>query len=140
MKASFGIAFFFLSIFVIVSCSKTGEKEYYVKAIESMEHGNYKEADKFFTKILEDYPNGENASKALFMIGFINANYLKDYDKAKAYYTEFVEKYPEHELARSAIYEIDHLGQDINGLPFLQGEQTDAEDGKDKPFSTNKSQ
>jgi outer membrane protein assembly factor BamD (BamD/ComL family) len=140
MKASFCFTFFILSIFVIVSCSRTGEKEYYVKATESMEQGNYEEAAKFFAKILEDYPNGENASKALFMIGFINANYLKDYDKAKAYYTEFIEKYPEHELARSAAYEINHLGQDIYDLPFLHGEQTDAEDVKDKQFNSNKSQ
>jgi outer membrane protein assembly factor BamD (BamD/ComL family) len=141
MKASLGYAILILLVLIAFSCSKKmSEKDYYLKATENMEQENYEEAEKFFAKILEDYPNGENSSKALFMIGFINANYLNNLDKAKTYYTEFLEKYPDHELAKSATYEIDHLGQDIDDLPFLQGEPATDQNKKDKQASSNPTQ
>ena len=141
MKAVLSHVLLIVLVISVFSCSKKmSEKEYYIKATENMEKENYQEAEKFFGKILEDYPKGENSSKALFMVAFINANYLKNYDKAKTYYTEFLEKYPDHELAKSASYEIKHLGQNIDDLPFLQADQGDTEKDKKKQASSNPSQ
>jgi outer membrane protein assembly factor BamD (BamD/ComL family) len=127
MKISkFLLFYLFVFLFVFACSGKKSEKEYYDLANQNMGQENWQEAEKYFSKILEEYPNGVNSSKALFMVAFINANYVKDLEKARKYYTEFLEKYPNHELADDAKYEIDHLGQDVDDLPFLQSapEQT----------------
>ncbi len=121
-----GIVYLFVFSFLLMSfvgCShKAGEKEYYDLAYQYMGKEKYSEAEKYFQKILDEYPNGVYSSKALFMVGFINANHLKNFDKAKKYYTEFLKKYPNHELAASAKYEIENLGKNVDDLPFLKDE------------------
>jgi outer membrane protein assembly factor BamD (BamD/ComL family) len=110
---------------VLSGCGKkAGEKEYFERAYQEMGKEQWSEAEKNFQKILDVYPNGEYASKAMFMVGFVNANYLKNYDKAKKYYTEFLEKYPDNELADDAKYELEHLGKDVDDLPFLKEEES----------------
>jgi outer membrane protein assembly factor BamD (BamD/ComL family) len=54
------------------------------------------------------------------MLGFINANDLKDYETAEKHYKKFLEVYPDHELSDDAQYEIETLGKDINDLPIFQ--------------------
>jgi len=110
-------------LLVLAGCGKKeGEKEYFERAYQEMGKEQWSEAEKNFQKILDIYPNGEYASKAMFMVGFVNANYLKNYDKAKKYYTEFLEKYPNNELADDAKYELEHMGSDVDDLPFLKEE------------------
>ncbi len=115
----------FLSVFVLsllaLSCSsKLSEEEYYEKAKEAYSKEQYNKAMDYFKKILEYYPQGKRAAESLFMLGFINANDLKNYDEAKKYYQQFVDKYPDHELADDAQYEIKTMGKDLDELPFLQ--------------------
>lgn len=112
---------FFLSIVFLISCSsKKSEDEYYKLAYDQYNDGKYEESITNFKSVVEYYPDGENAAKSLFMIGFICANHTNEFDKAKDYYTKFLEKYPEHELASSAKYEIDTLGKDINELDIFK--------------------
>ncbi|MBN2367060.1 MAG: outer membrane protein assembly factor BamD [Calditrichaeota bacterium] len=117
------LLFLGILIFSWMGCGeKMGEKEYFNLAYQHMEKEQWSESEKNFQKILDQYPEGEYTSKAMFMVAFVNANYLKNYEKAEKYYKEFLEKYPTHELAASARYELEHLGKDINDLPFLKGE------------------
>ncbi|GAB4341020.1 MAG: hypothetical protein Kow0037_27300 [Calditrichia bacterium] len=110
-----------LLVAVVVGCSgKKSEKEYYDMAYQAMAKEKWSEAEANFQKILDEYPEGPFASKAMFMIGFINANYLKNFDKAKQYYGDFLKKYPKHELADDAQYEIQNLGKSVDELPFMQ--------------------
>lgn len=112
---------------LVVACSKKKtEQEYFQTAYEQFNKEKYAEAVQNFEKVLEYYPQGENAPKAMFMIGFIHANNTKNYDEAKKYYTLFIEKYPQHELAASAEYELKTLGQDINQLPIFQDSEKDS--------------
>ena len=113
---------------------KLGEQEYFDLAYQHMGKEQWSEAEKNFQKIIDDYPNGTYGSKAIFMIGFLNANYIKNFDKAEKYYKNFLEKYPDHDLSDDARYELENLGQDINDLPFLRGEEAEADSvvaGKD---------
>lgn len=111
-------------LFAGISCSKKmSEKEYFDLAYQYMAQGNYQEAEKYFSQVYEEYPNGVLSSKALFMIGYINANHLNNLEKARRYYTEFLEKYPDHELADDARYELDHLGKNVEELDFLMSDQ-----------------
>jgi outer membrane protein assembly factor BamD (BamD/ComL family) len=128
------VVLLFLSISVLwmlsTGCSKkVGEKEYFDLAYQYMGKEKWSDAEKYFQKILDEYPNGVYSSKALFMVGFINANYLKNYDKAKKYYTEFLKKYPNHDLADDARYELENLGKNIDDLPFLKDSDTGEQSG-----------
>ncbi len=117
-----------VGVFLITGCGKKmGEKEYFDMAYQQMEKEQWSEAEKYFQKILDNYPEGTYASKALFMIAFVNANYLKNYERAEKYYTEFLNKYPDNELSDDAKYELEHLGKDINDLPFLKGETSEGD-------------
>ena len=127
-KGIVSFIFLMVGVVLIVGCGKKmGEKEYFDMAYQFMGKEQWSESEKHFQKILDEYPEGEFSSKALFMIGFVNANYLKNYDKAQQYYTDFLQKYPNHDLSDDAKYELENLGKDINDLPFLKGEETEAD-------------
>ena len=112
-----GIAFL---IFIIACSDKKSEKEYFDLGYENYNNEKYEEALTSFNSILEYYPEGEFASKAMFMSGFISANHLENLDEAKKYYEMFIKKYPEHELVDSAKYELETLGKDIEDLPIFK--------------------
>ncbi len=115
-------SFLILSLGVFGGCTKEmGEKEYYDRAYEFMRQNDWQQAEANFEKLVHNYPNGVYSSQSLFMMGFINANYLKNLDKARQYYQEFLQKYPEHKLAKDAQYELQNLGKDIEDLPFIKG-------------------
>ena len=117
-KRLLGMMFVFLFLY---SCSeKQSETEYLQSAYQLYTDEAYEEAIAAFAKILEDYPKGEHTSKAMFMIGFIHANYTKNYEEAKKYYNNFIEKYPDDAMVSSAKYELDNLGKDINELPIFK--------------------
>ena len=71
---------------------------------------SFEKAIEYYTIIVDKFPDDENAPNALFMIGFIQANELKQLDNARETYEMFMEKYPDSELASSAQAEIDNLG------------------------------
>lgn len=120
-----------LLFMLILACeSKKSEAEYYQTANKAFSEENFEKAIENFNKLIKYYPEGERASRAHFMLGFIYANGLKDLDKAEKYYSEFIKKYPDDELADDAQYELDHLGKDINELPIFKnitGDSTAAE-------------
>jgi len=64
----------------------------------------------YYKKAYEASPNSDYAPKALFMIGFLQANELNELEAAKEAYHLFIEKFPESELATSAQAELDNLG------------------------------
>ena len=108
-----------LALLASCSDSKT-EEEYYNLANEQYGKEAYADAVKNYKIILDKYPDGKTTAKATFMLGFINANNLRNLEEAKKYYTLFVEKYPDNDLADDAQYELNTLGQDINNLPFIK--------------------
>lgn len=121
---------------LVFSCSKkVSEKEYFDLATQYMDQQNWVQAEENFSKVIQEYPNGLFSSKALFMLGYINANHMDNFEKAKEYYTEFLEKYPDHELADAARYELENMGKDVEDLPFLneQPEQGASEQSAQQP-------
>lgn len=60
--------------------------------------------------VASKYPDSPLAPNALFMVGFIQANELRQYGTAKKTYTKFLEKYPDSELVKSAQAELENLG------------------------------
>ena len=73
-----------------------------------------------YDEVVNDYPDSEQAPKALFSIGYIYANELGDNDSATTYYSQFLEKYPDHEMAPSVEFELKYLGKSLEEIPELQ--------------------
>jgi len=110
-----------LLLIMVFSCSKTlSEEEYYNAAKEAYTKEKFQDAVVNFNKLVENYPDGERAAESSFMLGFINANDIKNFEEAKKYYEKFIKTYPDHELADDAQYELDTLGKDINELPIFK--------------------
>lgn len=111
-------------LFVVILFAGCGEKlsidQYYERAKENYAKQEFDLAIKDFESIVKYYPESEKISDAIFMLGFINANDIKDLDEAKKYYELFIEKFPDHELTVSAKYELENLGKDVNELPFFE--------------------
>jgi outer membrane protein assembly factor BamD (BamD/ComL family) len=118
-----------LSVVMImgIACSsKLSEAEYYKMATEAFNKEDYETSIKNFEYIIKYYPEGERASEALFMLGYINANNTMDLKKAEKYYKEFIEKYPDDELTDDAQYELKNLGKSVDELPIFQDAPEDS--------------
>ncbi len=135
MKAAVSYIATVLIFVLLASCgSEQGENHFYNLATQYMGQGNWEKAEQNFTQVIEQFPNGQYASKSLFMVGYINANHLNNHDKASKYYAQFVDKYPDHELADDAQYELDNMGKGVDELPFLSGD-SQGNDSDSKPES-----
>jgi len=62
-----------------------------------------------YAKVVQEWPDDELAPQALFMMGFIYSEELKDYDAAEKQFRELLAKYPKSELAASARWMVDHM-------------------------------
>lgn len=98
---------------------KADQAQYKIALIYSNNLNDFSKSIKIYEKLIGKYPDSKFAAQSLFMIGFIYANNLNDIEKAEEYYKEFLEKYPEDELVNSVKWELEHLGQDINEIDFL---------------------
>jgi len=57
------------------------------------------------------YPETASSAHALFLLGYISHNSLRDVERAQSFYRRFVEEHPDHELAPSARFELWNLGK-----------------------------
>ncbi len=73
-----------------------------------------------YEEIVDQYPDTEQAPKALFSIGYIYANELGENDAATKYYSKFIGTYPNHEMAPSVEFELKYLGKSLEEIPELQ--------------------
>lgn len=71
---------------------------------------NPRKAVALYQRFRQLYPQRPAAADALFNIGWIHHNGLKDTLAARNAYETFLQQYPEHELAESARFELDNLG------------------------------
>ena len=76
---------------------------------------------KAYQRTAEQYVGTGEGIKALFMIGFVNANYLNQMDAARKAYESFLHQYPDDELAPSVKFELENLGKSIDQIEELKG-------------------
>ncbi|MFA7331427.1 MAG: tetratricopeptide repeat protein [Candidatus Delongbacteria bacterium] len=74
-----------------------------------------------FKQFVEYYPDSSQAARCSFMIGFIYANDFQDTLRARQAYKSFLDAFPAADpgLRMSAEWELEHLGQNISELEFL---------------------
>lgn len=65
--------------------------------------GDPNKALRLYYSIAEKLPEHKRAPEALFMMGFIYDDDLKNFDKAKEYYELFLERYPENTELKSTV-------------------------------------
>ncbi len=116
-------------ILIVAACSsRLPEATYYNQAKKAYTSQKIDEAVENYEALVEYYPKSVYRAESLFLLGYINANDIKDYDAAKKYYGMLIEEYPDHELVTSAKFEIQNLGKDVNEMPFLKNVSSDSSD------------
>jgi uncharacterized protein (DUF924 family) len=65
-----------------------------------------------YRRVVDEYPDAEVSPQALFMVGFIHSEELKDHDAAERVFRELLQRYPHSELAASAKWMVDHMRTD----------------------------
>jgi parvulin-like peptidyl-prolyl isomerase len=66
----------------------------------------------YYSELVFNYPEGDHAAEAQFMIGFIHAEELNNYEAARNAFMRMKEKYPDSELSASADWMIEHMGEE----------------------------
>ncbi len=82
-----------------------------------------KNAVSLYQKVVNKYSDLPDAEPALFMIGFIQANELKEIDSAKTSYETFLQKYPNSKLVVSVKMELDNLGASPEDIIKMKAEK-----------------
>ena len=106
---------------------QTESFRYNQAVVDSFLHGQKSSADLFrdaqdattsderiagYQRVVEQYPQSEQAPQAQFMVGFVYSEEKKDYDKAEAAFKKLLADYPKSELAHSAQWMLDNMRTD----------------------------
>ncbi len=73
----------------------------------------------YYSELVFNYPEGEHAAEAQFMIGFIHAEELNNYDAARNAFERMKLRYPDSELVPSADWMLENMGEE--NPPFEEG-------------------
>jgi len=74
----------------------------------------------YYSELVFNYPEGEHAAEAQFMIGFIHAEELENYPAARNAFERMKSRYPGSELVDSADWMLENMGE--GNPPFEEGE------------------
>lgn len=72
-----------------------------------------------YRRVVDEHPDADVSPQALFMVGFIHSEELKQYEQAEAVFRELLQRYPESELAESARWMLEHMRSD-EAPPFAE--------------------
>lgn len=118
-----GLSLLPLLLLLALGCQKKpSEEQIFNEAKKFQEDSKYAEAVASYEKLVQFHPHGRYAPQAQFMVGFIEANELKDLKKAEAAYKTFLDKYAakaDSGMVASAQWELKNLGKDINEIQDL---------------------
>ncbi len=79
-----------------------------------------------YEEIVERFPDSPHAAKAMFMIGFVNAEELKNLAAADQAFTQVINKFPDSDVAESAKYMLETMYKSDPGLS-KPGEESESE-------------
>lgn len=64
----------------------------------------------YYSELVFNYPEGEHAAEAQFMIGFIHAEELNNYEAARNAFQRMKARYPDSDLVASADWMLENMG------------------------------
>ena len=94
----------FLSIVLLAGCSKPKPEEYVGKATVAINERNFALAIEEYEKLIKDHPDSPQAEEALFTIGKIQSDELKEFPKAIETYKRYAAAYPNGKQAPLALF------------------------------------
>ena len=89
------VSFIVCSSLFLFGCSKMTDDELWQKVEQSRATGNFDSTIQVCQMVVREYPNGQKASAALYLLGETYQNGKHDYHTAINYYQAFVKKYPD---------------------------------------------
>ena len=107
---------------VAAGCAKLTEDQLWQKVQETRVSGNTDSTILVCQTLLRQYPDGNKASAALFMLGDVAQNVKHDYPAAVNYYHAFVTKYPDLNSTPVAMFVIGFIYN--NNLQMLDSART----------------
>ncbi|HZV13149.1 MAG TPA: tetratricopeptide repeat protein [Candidatus Kapabacteria bacterium] len=93
----------------LVSCMKKDENEMFHAADGAAQHGMWTEAMDGYNDVLKNFPNGKHAAEAMFKIGIIQTNQLKDYASGMKTLEDVATHYASSEEAPKALMTLGFL-------------------------------
>jgi len=109
-----------IALLLTVGCSKKpGEEELFSKAKAAQEVRDFQSAVEAYRQVVANFPNGERADEAQFMIGFLYANDIGDTAQAREAYEVYLEKFAARSdsgMVLSAKWELANLGKDVDQI------------------------
>lgn len=84
-----------------------------------------------FQQIIDKFPQDQYAPQAMFMIGFVYAEELKDFSMADQTFNTLIAKYPESEMAQTARWMLDNLEKPLPKFEDLDDLNRQIEDKSD---------
>jgi len=66
-----------------------------------------------FQEIVDKFPDDKYAPQAMFMIGFVYAEELKDFVMADRTFSQLIDQYPENEMAQTAKWMLENLDEPL---------------------------
>ena len=103
--------FLIFSLLVFSACSYNNDKKLFESADQKIKAKNYSEALKDYEKIVEDYPDSENAAASLFTAAGIYQGYQlttiskeESMKKALGCYQKLFDDYPKDERAPKSLF------------------------------------
>jgi outer membrane protein assembly factor BamD (BamD/ComL family) len=101
------------------------EESLYNKASQAEIAGEYKQAVDIYKEIDEKYPESEHRDKALFMIGYLDYENLKNKDEALKYFNELLTEYPNSDLVDDAEFMVKAIDSGKDALSTFEEETTE---------------
>ena len=83
-----------------------------------------------YRRVVDEYPEADVTPQALFMVGFIHSEELKNHDEAERVFRELLQRYPNSELAPSAQWMVEHMRTD--DVPDFLNADSSAASGRKK--------
>jgi peptidyl-prolyl cis-trans isomerase C len=74
-----------------------------------------------YQEIVDRFPDGEYASQALFMVGFVYAEELKDFLAADDAFNKVITEFPESDVAESAQYMLETMRKPVPDFRGVEG-------------------
>ena len=98
---------FFLAILVLTfGCAGKNDEEevqrLYMEGQIAMNQAKFDSALVIYDTILKKYPNHPKNDRALFLMGYIENEFLGNKEKAKAHFDTLMARYPKSELIKDA--------------------------------------
>lgn len=101
----------------VTATQRSREEEAEALFQRAQESKEWQERLDLYAQFRQKFPDHARNCEALFMVGFIYAEELKDYAKAQDTFNQLMKDYPDCDLAKDAKYMLDNLGVQEPPMP-----------------------